>query len=35
MTSMIETSRLLEANINVMRSHNQMIEGLIEHVLKV
>jgi flagellar basal-body rod protein FlgF len=34
MTSMIETSRLLEANINVMKSHNQMLAGLIERILK-
>jgi flagellar basal-body rod protein FlgF len=34
MTSMIETSRLLEANINVMRTHSQMLENLIGRVLK-
>jgi flagellar basal-body rod protein FlgF len=34
MTTMIETSRLIEANINVMRAHNQMLEGLIGRVLK-
>ncbi len=34
MTTMIETSRILEANINVMKTHNQMLEGLIERVLK-
>ena len=34
MTTMIETSRMLEANLNVMKSHNEMIQGLIERVLK-
>ncbi len=34
MTSMIETSRLIEANINVMKAHNQMLEGLIGRILK-
>ena len=34
MTTMIETSRLLEANINVMKTHNEMLQGLIERVLK-
>jgi len=34
MTTMIETSRLIEANINVMKAHNQMLEGLIGRVLK-
>jgi flagellar basal-body rod protein FlgF/flagellar basal-body rod protein FlgG len=29
MTTMIETSRMLEANINVMKSHNEMLSGLI------
>jgi flagellar basal-body rod protein FlgF len=29
MTSLIETSRILEANINVMKSHNEMLQGLI------
>ncbi len=34
MTTMIETSRLVEANLNVMKSHNEMLQGLIERVLK-
>jgi len=34
MTTMIETSRLVEANINVMKTHNEMLQGLIERVLK-
>jgi flagellar basal-body rod protein FlgF/flagellar basal-body rod protein FlgG len=34
MTTMIETSRLIEANLNVMKSHNEMLTGLIERVLK-
>jgi flagellar basal body rod protein FlgG len=34
MTTLIETSRLIEANINVMKTHNEMIQGLIERVLK-
>ena len=34
MTTMIETSRLLEANVNVMKTHNEMLQGLIERVLK-
>jgi flagellar basal-body rod protein FlgF/flagellar basal-body rod protein FlgG len=34
MTSMIETSRLLEANINVMKSHNDMLSNLISRILK-
>ena len=34
MTTMIETSRLLEANINVMKTHNEMLQGLIERILK-
>ena len=34
MTTMIETSRLIEANINVMKAHNQMLEGLIGRILK-
>ncbi len=33
MTTLIETSRLVEANINVMKTHNEMIQGLIERVL--
>jgi flagellar basal-body rod protein FlgF len=33
-TSLIETSRILEANINVMKSHNEMIQGLVERILK-
>jgi flagellar basal body rod protein FlgC len=31
---MIETSRMLEANLNVMKSHNEMLSGLIERILK-
>ncbi len=34
MTTLIETSRLVEANLNVMKTHNEMIQGLIERVLK-
>jgi flagellar basal-body rod protein FlgF len=34
MTTMIETSRILEANINVMKTHNEMLSGLIERILK-
>jgi len=34
MTSMIETSRMLEANLNVMKTHNEMLSGLIERILK-
>ncbi len=34
MTTMIETSRLIEANINVMKTHNEMLSGLIERGLK-
>jgi flagellar basal-body rod protein FlgF/flagellar basal-body rod protein FlgG len=34
MTTLIETSRLIEANINVMRAHNQMLEGLLGRLLK-
>jgi flagellar basal body rod protein FlgG len=34
MTSLIETSRILEANINVMKTHNEMLQGLVERILK-
>jgi len=34
MTALIETSRLVEANINVMKTHNEMIQGLVERILK-
>jgi flagellar basal body rod protein FlgG len=34
MTSMIEASRMLEANINVMKTQDQMLSGLISRVLK-
>ena len=34
MTTMIETSRLLEANINIMQAHNGMLSNLIDKVLK-
>ncbi len=34
MTTMIETSRLIEANVNVMKTHNEMLQNLIERVLK-
>jgi len=34
MTTMIETSRMLEANLNVMKTHNEMLSGLIERILK-
>ena len=33
-TSLIETSRILEANINVMKTHNEMLQGLVERILK-
>jgi flagellar basal-body rod protein FlgF/flagellar basal-body rod protein FlgG len=34
MATMIETSRILEANVNVMKTHNEMLQSLIERVLK-
>jgi len=34
MTNMIEISRLIEANINVMKAHNEMLSNLIDRVLK-
>ena len=34
MTTMIEASRMLEANVNVLKSQNQMLEGLISRVLR-
>ena len=34
MVSMIETSRFLEANVNVLKSQDQMLEGLISRILK-
>lgn len=34
MTTMIETSRLIEANINIMQAHNGMLSNLIDKVLK-
>ncbi len=34
MTALIETSRMLEANVNVMKTHNEMLQGLIERILK-
>jgi len=34
MTALIETSRMLEANLNVMKTHNEMLSGLIERILK-
>jgi flagellar basal-body rod protein FlgF/flagellar basal-body rod protein FlgG len=34
MTTMIETSQLIEANINVMKAHNEMLSNLIDRVLK-
>ena len=34
MTALIEASRLLEANINLMKAQNQMLDGLISRVLK-
>jgi flagellar basal-body rod protein FlgF/flagellar basal-body rod protein FlgG len=34
MTSMIETSRMIEANINIMKTHNEMLSNLIDRVLK-
>jgi len=34
MTNMIETSRLIEANINVMKTHNEMLSNLIDRILK-
>jgi flagellar basal-body rod protein FlgF len=34
MTSLIEASRILEANINVLKSQNQMLDGLITRILK-
>jgi flagellar basal body rod protein FlgG len=34
MTSMIETSRLIEANLNIMKTHNEMLSNLIDRVLR-
>ena len=34
MTSMIETSRLFEANVNMMKTQDQMLNQLVSHVLK-
>ena len=34
MTTMIETSRLIEANINIMQAHNGMLSNLIDKILK-
>ena len=34
MTSMIEASRMLEANVNVLKSQNEMLDGLISRILK-
>ena len=34
MTSMIEASRMLEANLNVLKSQNQMLSGLVNRILK-
>jgi flagellar basal-body rod protein FlgF len=34
MTSLIEASRILEANVNVMKTHNEMLQGLVERILK-
>jgi flagellar basal body rod protein FlgG len=33
-TSMIETSRMLEANLNILKTHNEMLDNLISRVLK-
>ncbi len=35
MTAMVEASRLLEANINMMKAQDQMLSGLVNRVLKV
>ncbi|MDZ7618575.1 MAG: flagellar basal-body rod protein FlgF [Patescibacteria group bacterium] len=35
MTAMIEASRVLEANLNMMKSQNEMLGGLVNRVLKV
>ena len=34
MTTLIETSRLLEANVNIMKQHNEMLSNLIDRILK-
>jgi flagellar basal-body rod protein FlgF/flagellar basal-body rod protein FlgG len=34
MTTMIETSRLIEANINVMKTHSDMLANLVDRILK-
>lgn len=34
MVSLIEASRLLEANVNVMKSQDQMLEGLLSRILR-
>ena len=34
MTALIEASRLAEANINLMKAHDQMLGGLVERLLK-
>lgn len=34
MTTLIEASRMLEANVNVLKSQNQMLDGLINRVLR-
>ena len=34
MTAMIEASRLLEANVNVLKSQDQMLEGLVSRILR-
>ncbi len=35
MTAMVEASRVLEANINMMKAQDQMLSGLVNRVLKV
>jgi flagellar basal body rod protein FlgG len=35
MVQLIETSRILEANINMMKTQDQMLSGLVNRVLKV
>jgi flagellar basal body rod protein FlgG len=35
MTSMIEASRLFEANVSMMKTQDQMLNGLVNRVLKV
>ena len=34
LVDMLETSRLIEANVNMMKTQDQMLNGLISRVLK-